>query len=49
MIIVIKKKMIRLKNIFNVGSSLENGNHVSKIQFEEDEKVIKIGIVHIQG
>ena len=30
-------------------SSLENGNHVSKIQFEEDEKVIKIGIVEIPG
>ena len=29
--------------------SLESGEYQSKVGFEEDEQILKIGLVHIQG
>ena len=38
-----------LQEIKTLLLSLESGEYLSKVGFEEDEKILKIGLVHIQG
>ena len=38
-----------LQEIKTLLLSMESGEYQSKVGFEEDEQILKIGLVHIQG